>query len=140
MSVWLTAILPMIGVMIGAILQYWFSRATEDHKNQQTLRTQAYVDYVRGVTGITFAQRVNNKEKEQESLILLVDAQARILMYGLKPVIQSLAEFYRKGKVLDTPERREDFITLCRNMRRDSLPRTDADLDYQEALVVLFTE
>ncbi len=49
MSTFLTALLPLLGVTIGATLQYWFSRSTEATKQLQALRNQAYVDYLRAV-------------------------------------------------------------------------------------------
>jgi hypothetical protein len=44
-----TAILPLAGVIVGAGLQYYFSRSAESRKQQIALRIQAYIDYVRCV-------------------------------------------------------------------------------------------
>jgi hypothetical protein len=43
----LTAILPVVGVLVGASLQYFFSRYLEVQRYQRDLRTQAYLDYIK---------------------------------------------------------------------------------------------
>ncbi|MEW6381189.1 MAG: hypothetical protein AB1611_16500 [bacterium] len=123
---------------MGAILQYWFSRVSEEQKNQQTLRTQAYVDYIRGAAGLAIAQKKGDTKTQQEYGIPMADARARILIYGSEPVIQSLAKFYHQGGVLDTPERKELFISMCLNMRKDSLSSNDASTSCREASTPLF--
>jgi hypothetical protein len=45
-----SAVLPLLGVVIGATLQYWTSRSAEARKQLQLLRSQSYVDYLRAVT------------------------------------------------------------------------------------------
>lgn len=120
---WITAILPMIGVLLGAIVQYRISKSTEDYKQQQSLRTQAYADFLRGTAGVGIAQRAANKNKELENLMLMMDAKARICVYGSKPVVDKLADFWRNGATLDTPDHMLDFVRVCQAMRRESLPR-----------------
>lgn len=49
MNDWAIAILPLLGVMLGAALQFWLSRAAEREKHTEGLRSQAYADYLRAV-------------------------------------------------------------------------------------------
>ena len=45
-----TAILPFLGVMIGAALQYFFTRHLDSQKHRRELRTKAYTDYLKCVS------------------------------------------------------------------------------------------
>ena len=49
MNDWTIAILPVLGIIVGAALQFWFSRAAEREKHTDALRSQAYADYLRAV-------------------------------------------------------------------------------------------
>ena len=40
------AILPLLGVMLGAALQFCLSRAADREKHTEGLRSQAYADYL----------------------------------------------------------------------------------------------
>jgi hypothetical protein len=48
----LTAVLPVVGVLVGASLQYFFTRYLETQRHQRDLRTQAYLDYIRAMSGL----------------------------------------------------------------------------------------
>jgi|HubBroStandDraft_6_1064221.scaffolds.fasta_scaffold04953_7 hypothetical protein len=48
----LTSILPVVGVLVGASLQYFFTRYLEAQRYQRDLRTGAYIDYVKAVSGL----------------------------------------------------------------------------------------
>ena len=116
-------LLPLIGVVIGAFLQYWFSKASEERKRRQNLQTQSYVDFFRSVSGIDIAQKYADKSKEQEFTVLLTDAKARIAIYGSKEVIKTIASFWRAGARIETPEQSQLFVAICQAMRKDSLPK-----------------
>jgi hypothetical protein len=53
----ITAVLPMLGVVVGALLQYRLSRASERRKQSESLRDQAYADYLRAVAELGSAHR-----------------------------------------------------------------------------------
>lgn len=46
-----TAILSIIGVLVGASLQYLFTRYLETQRQRRELRTQAYLDYIKSASG-----------------------------------------------------------------------------------------
>ena len=133
------AVLPIVGVLIGATLQYLFSRFSEKQKHQQNLRTQAYVDFLRGVAGATIAQRNKDKDKEQEFTILVVDAKARITVYGRKEIIEAIANFWRAGAKVDTQEGKKLFVSICQAMRKESLPPEQQVLN-KEISQLIFSE
>src|ERR1700730_349241 len=49
MNSWMTAFLPVAGIIIGAALQSWLGRAAERCKHIDVLRAEAYADYLRAV-------------------------------------------------------------------------------------------
>lgn len=132
-------LLPIVGIIIGALLQYIFSKHSEELKHQQNLKTQAYVDFLKGVSGITVTHRNNNKTKEQEYTTLLVDAKTRISIYGSKEVIQKIANFWRSDAKVDTPEEKHLFIEICQAMRSDSLKK-DQRVENKDISQLLFSE
>jgi len=132
------ALLPMVGIIIGAILQYSFSRHSDELKHQKNLKTQAYVDFLKGVSGLTVAYRNNDKNKEQEFMTLLVDAKTRISIYGSKEVIQKIANFWRADAQVDTPEQKHLFIEICQAMRSDNLKK-DQQVENKDISQLLFS-
>ena len=134
----LNALFIIIGVVVGSTLQYWFSKASEAQKHQQNLKTEAYVDFLRGTSGISIAQKNKNLKKEEEFTMLLTDAKARIAVYGGKEVIESIANFWRGGATLDTQDRFHSFIDICQAIRNESLPKEQSVLD-KEISQLLFS-
>ena len=43
------AVFAFFGVIVGASLQYLFTRLLEERKHRQSLQTEAYTDYIRAV-------------------------------------------------------------------------------------------
>lgn len=132
------ALLPIVGIIIGAILQYSFSKHSDELKHQKNLKTQAYVDFLKGVSGLTVAHRNNDKNKKQEFMTLLVDAKTRISIYGSKEVIQKIANFWRADAQVDTPEQKHLFIKICQAMRSDNLKK-DQQVENKDISQLLFS-
>jgi hypothetical protein len=59
---WLNALLPIVGVIIGAALSHLLSRTQEVTKHRQSLKSAAYVDYLRGVAQTAQAQQRGSRE------------------------------------------------------------------------------
>ncbi|MCD6482669.1 MAG: hypothetical protein J7K83_00135 [Candidatus Aenigmarchaeota archaeon] len=118
-------ILPIIGVVIGGILQYLFTRALEKRRHEQSLKTQAYVDFVRGFVGTHFTKE---KRKYQELTSLLSDATTRIGIYGGKEVLKAIANAkrvaakYNKGDASES-ELISSVVMIIRAMRKENLPK-----------------
>jgi hypothetical protein len=47
-----TAILSLFGVLLGASLQYVFTRYLDNQRHHRELRTQSYMDYLNSVSGL----------------------------------------------------------------------------------------
>jgi hypothetical protein len=120
----LTAFLPVIGILIGASLQYFLSKSSDRRKQLEILKNQAYVDYLRSVAQIALLGR-SNSNKRDELLAALADAKARICVYGSAKVIEALASFERGGAVLDSHDSIEKFLTLCNEMRLQAVGESE---------------
>lgn len=116
MSAILTAALSLIGVVIGATLQYFFSQSAEARKQLHLLQSQAYVDYLRAVTKSAHA---TSPDSARSARIEAADAKARLAVYGTSPVIAALARFEEAGAVLDNPTAIAAFVALVGAMRHN---------------------
>jgi hypothetical protein len=109
----LTAILPLIGILVGAGLQYFFGRSLELRKHIQAQKGQAYADYFRAFSQIATQGRT------KDALAALTDAKTRVCIYGSSLVVQRLAEFEQGGPATVTPESHERVAILLGAMRLD---------------------
>ena len=76
---WLVAILPLMGVVIGAILQFWLRRTVEREKHAAGRRSQAHADYLRAVaTAAHLASHEDLRDAHRD----VADAKARMAVYG----------------------------------------------------------
>jgi hypothetical protein len=132
----LAVVLPMAGVFVGASLQYLFSRRMEIRKQLATLRGQAYVDFLKGCAQVGILSEAG-PDRRRECLALVIDAKARIAVYGTPLVLGALAEYERHGANLSDHETQEAFIRLCQLMRREIIPSPhEAEADWMK--MVLF--
>jgi len=119
---------PAVIAAIVSIAIVFLSRRSETKKHLESLRTDAYVDFIRGVAGLAVLQS-HSPEGEKDYLrgveltALVADAKARIALYGGESVVSSLATFLRAGAVLDSTERATEFTAICQKMRNDTRPR-----------------
>ncbi len=121
----LTFVAAGLGAVFGAFLTRW----TEKYKQLQSLRADAYVDFLRGVSKLGVVQKdaVRDKDsflEERDAMITVADAKARIAIYGSREVVRSLSAFMDGGAVLNTSERLRSFAEICRLMRDEGSPRT----------------
>lgn len=123
------AILPILGYVIGATLQYLFSRASEERKYQQNLRTQAYVDFIRYTALLGKAQQWQNKDKAQELGSQIAQTKLRICVYGQKKVVEAIANFHRKGATINTREGFKAFVDIIQIMRKCCLGKNQGITD-----------
>lgn len=128
--------LPIIGLIIGASLQFFFSRKSENKKQQNILKTTAYTDFIKAISGIAMSQRYSDKVKEMEFFILLTDAKARICIYGSDSVINSIAEFERCGAIINNPKAYKLITTVVSEMRKDNLKGKKTDLNDISQLIL----
>ncbi|TYL41005.1 hypothetical protein [Dickeya sp. ws52] len=111
--------LPFIGVVIGASLQYFFTRHIEYSRSLRDMKTKAYTDYLKSVSEQAQISS-GDIEKCREILGKTADAKGRICLYGSAPVIQAFAEFEKLGASMSTKLQRDAFITMVMLMRKDA--------------------
>ena len=119
--------IPAAIAAIVSISVVFLSRRSETKKHLESLRTTAYVDFIRGVAAQAIFQKgpIDTKEKilrASEAIMLVADAKARIVLYGSESVVSLMAQFLRGGEVLDSPERAKEFTSICQQMRNDTRP------------------
>jgi hypothetical protein len=131
---WLAALLPLVGVIVGATIQHFLSRSQEAVRQRQSLRASAYVDYLRAVCSRTIAQREGRKEDESKGIALMTDAKARMCIYGDANTLHALADFHRIGCDLATRDGIDAFLALCEAMRAEVDPVPGAREDVSRIL------
>jgi hypothetical protein len=116
----LTGILSFLGVVIGASLQYYFTRHIENQRHLRDLRSKAYMDYLNCVTDLAqFRPKENSKERIELSA-KTGDAKARICLYGSNKAITAFSQFEELGATMNTDEQRQSFTNMVSIMRMDS--------------------
>jgi len=121
-------LLPIIGVVIGAILNYGFTKVLEERRHMRNLKTQAYLEFIHHFMDAHFVG------EKKETLSRFADATQRIAIYGSKEVIEAVANIKRvsaKKRIISESEFeskfgsefRHSFITMVQAMRKDGLPK-----------------
>jgi len=137
MTVAITALLSILGVVVGAFLQNHFARQNNEAKQLLESRNQAYVDFLEAVSLVLAAQRLGRKEQELEQLARLTHAKARICMFGEESVVRLLATFWDAGATLETESGILAFTRFVLDIRK-SLGLKDKELLNAEVSQLLF--
>lgn len=122
-----TAVLPLIGVAVGALLQHWLSRSAETRKQLELLQSQAHVDYLRAVAKAAHASSDDSRRAAVAAVADAADAKARIAVYSTPIVVRALAKFEEAGPSIDNPHSTDCFLALVSAMRAD-VGEIDADV------------
>lgn len=120
------AALPLLGVVVGAVMQYWFSRSAESKKQLQLLQSQSYVDYLRAVTQCAHASSTETKKSAKTEV---TDAKTRIAVYGASSVVAALAKFEATGANLAQQVSIDAFVRLVGEMRPSGGSAEASDLN-----------
>ncbi len=126
MDNWAVAILPLAGVVVGAVLQFWLSRTAEREKHAADLQSHAYADYLRAVAA---AAHLRSDEDLRDAHRDAADAKARIAVYGTVSVIGALSRFEETGQVLHEARSRRAFLALVSSMRSGGNAVPDRELE-----------
>lgn len=134
----ITALLSILGVIVGAFLQNHFAKQNNQAKQLLESRNQAYVDFLEAVSLVVAAQRMGKKDQELEQLARLTHAKARICIFGEESVVRRLASFWSAGASLETETEILAFTRFCLDIRR-SLGLQDKELLNGEVSQLLFS-
>jgi hypothetical protein len=113
----LVALIALASGMVGAWVQHGFSRRLESARSLAQLRNEAYVSFMKAMSGLAIARRVKNREKEVEFMIMLAESKARIIMYGDPTVIERMAHFFNEYGALNSPEAATALVAMIKSMR-----------------------
>lgn len=117
----------LVGVVVGAAIQYALGQRAERSRHLQELRTKAYVDFLQAVAAIAAAGRADDTKSQQVFLIALADSKARIAVYGHAQVVTAAADFFRGTAALKTPDELAAFLRIASAMRFVSCRDGDVD-------------
>lgn len=119
------AVLPVAGVVLGAFLQYWFSRTADRDRHVENLRAEAYADYLRAVAASAY---LRSDEDLVAALRSAANAKTRIVVYGSSKVVSALARFEKVGASLGSDTSVTVFISLVSAMRASSAAVSEQDI------------
>lgn len=122
-----TAILSFLGVIIGAALQYCFTRHLDNQKHHRELRTKSYTDYLRAVLDQANLRPQPQSQEGKEVFSRAAYAKCRIFLYGSAKVISAFARFEKPGATMNTPEQCAAFGQMVALMRSDSAQREKSE-------------
>jgi hypothetical protein len=138
MTVAITALLSILGVVVGAFLQNHFARQNNEAKQLIESRNHAYIDFLEAVSLVVSAQRLGTREQKLEQLARLTHAKARICMFGEETVIRRLATFWEAGATLETESEILAFTRFVLDIRK-SLGLKDKEFLSAEVSRLLFS-
>ena len=125
MSNWTIAALPVLGVIVGVVLQFLLGRTANRTKQMDDLRCGAYADYLKGVAS---AAHLESQDELRSAHRDIADAKARIAIYGSARVISALARFEEVGAVIAAEGVQLDaFVTVVLSMRLTETAVNDRD-------------
>ena len=116
-----TAIFSLVGLVIGAVLQFLFSRHLDNKKHQRDLRAKAYADYLQCVSEHANLGHQKPSVERRQLGAKTADAKCRISLYGDQAVITAFAKFERLGATMNTDEQCRSFTDMVMAMRQDTL-------------------
>ncbi|WP_139133851.1 MULTISPECIES: hypothetical protein [Pseudomonas] len=127
-----TAIFSLVGLVVGAVLQFLFSRHLDDKKHQRDLRAKAYADYLQCVSEHANLGHQRNSAEGRQLGAKTADSKCRISLYGASAVISAFAKFECLGAKMNTNEQCGAFTDMVAAMRKDALGNSSvapADLE-----------
>ncbi len=133
-----TAVIALIGIIVGAVLTYRFKLSANLSEQYEALKSQAYLDFVGAAAGISIAQKTNDTSREAESLELMTNAKIRIAILGSKNVASKTADFFRNYGALDSPDAYMSFDLIIQEMRKD-LAKNE-EIEVNDINQLLFSE
>lgn len=115
-----TALFSFFGIVIGAALQYLFTRHLDNQKHHRELRTKAYTEYLSCVCEHANLGRQRQTQEGRELASRTADAKCRICLYGSSASVEAFAEFEKLGATMNSEQQRVAFTRMVAIMRSDS--------------------
>ncbi|WP_199611552.1 hypothetical protein [Flocculibacter collagenilyticus] len=113
-------VLTFFGVIIGATLQYFFTKHVESLKHAKELKSKAYADYLDAISEDASYNHEIGSRAQKRVYAKIADAKARICLYGSSEVITAYSEFLALGGVFNSQKQKDAFTKMFSHMRKDS--------------------
>jgi hypothetical protein len=120
MNIYLTIIISLLSVAVGAGLQFIFTRMNFMHQKLMERESQAYVDYLKAVALLAKAHYLKDEKISFEATTAVIDAKSRICVFGHDEVANALSKSEKLGANLVNDEQRKSYVSLVQNMRNRS--------------------
>lgn len=130
------AIFSFFGIIIGAALQYLFTRHLDTQKHHRELRAKAYTDYLRCVSEQANLGKQPQSQEGRELGAKTADAKCRIGLYGSSAAVKAFAEFERLGAAMSNTQQCAAFTGMVAIMRADSSKGGEVDLSDLEVVLL----
>jgi hypothetical protein len=131
-STGITAAASLLGVAVGASLQYLYGRSGEAKRHERELRLNAYSDYLRSVGEMETLSTGGDAAQRSDIIGRAIAAKARVCVNGSAAVVKALSRFEGESGQGLTPEKRRSllaFIVTVRTEMGATGEVTEADID-----------
>ena len=105
-------IIAVLSLMIGAILQYIFSRLSKKYDHLNKITSEACIEYFTAITDMKFQKKDMEINKGN-----YLKAKQKILLFGQMRLVNFLYKFEKTNKVLDNDESMNALSDLLEEMR-----------------------
>lgn len=114
----ITAFVGLIGVGLGALIQYYFGKRSNKDRKLIDIRSQAYLDLLNAVSDIASSAKYS-KPRDLELLEGLNAAKTKVILIGSNEVVEEVHNFFTKYESLHTDASIKAFSSIVAAMRSD---------------------
>jgi hypothetical protein len=132
-----SAIVGLLGVMLGAILTAWFTRRQEQKRFYRDSQRQAYSLFLSSLSGL--ATFPSDSPAYIEARKGLIEARCQIALYGSPQAIRILAGIFERYSDFQSILAQAHLSDLITQMRYDSGGRHERGLRVELASLVIST-
>lgn len=111
----------LLGVLVGALLQFWFNRRANQESRYLELKSEACADYVNSIAAVAFA----SPPDRNKALEKVAAAKGRVCVFGDKDVIDAAVVLEGTSLNLGNQDAQAAFIGLLQAMRRRGIASGD---------------
>jgi hypothetical protein len=125
----LTALLGLLGLVIGAILQHYLTTRREEKKETIERKKQCYLNLIESLSSLASAQSVNDTKKITEYSLRLDRSKLELILFANGKVLNELSKWFSEYKTNITPEAQKCFSKAFSKMRIDCGITDSEDLE-----------
>ena len=130
----ITAFFSIVGLVVGALLQFFFTKYLANENHLRDLRAAAYLDYMRCVSEHANLGLQQDSAEWRQLGARTADAKLRTSLYGSSYVISAFAKFERLGANINPNDHAFTDIVLA--MRQDTLGNSSISQADIEAVLI----